>query len=386
MNKVTVQSFLQESFLAYQQTHAMPLYQIKAAEKLIKCRTAALGGHALYCEDGHLNGVWYNSCKHRSCPQCNRLKAAQWQEKAESLLLECQHHHWVFTLPHDLHEIWRFNRVFCQRLLFQSVRKTIQKLAKDKQYLGAKPGYILALHTWARNQVFHPHIHCVISHGGLDPAGQWQTPKRDSFLPAKVMMAIFRGKFLEGVKLALSSNELIIPSGQQAQQVTNLCNKLGRTDWVVNCVKPYKHGHGVAKYLARYIKGGAIKNSQILSTANNRVVFRYQSHQTKRTEYLKLNHEQFMQRLLSHIVIPRKQQYQMLGLYHGRCKSKLNEAREQLGQVAVELNKALNWQEFMEKNNQVPRCEQCGKPLTVLMPLAYGEEGIRQLEKSVILH
>ena len=380
MSKITVQSFLQESFPAYQQSHSMPLYQIKAAEKLMKCRTAALGGHALYCEEGHLNGVWYNSCRHRSCPQCNRLKSAQWQQKAESLLLECKHHHWVFTLPHDLHPIWYFNRVLCQRLFLKSVRETLQKLMKDERYLAATAAYMLALHTWARNQVFHPHTHCVISHGGLDNDGTWQEPKRKSFLPAKVMMQIFRGKYLAGLKKALDANELVVPTDQRPQQVINLCNKLGRTDWVVHCVKPYEHGHGVAKYLARYIKGGAIKNTQLLSAANNTVLFRYQSHQTKQTEYLKLSNEQFMQRLLSHFAIPRKQQYQMLGLYHGRCRSKLNQAREQLGQYAVELCEVLGWQEFMKSNNQVLRCAQCGKPLMLFDTLACDKEGMAQLK------
>lgn len=380
MSKVTVQSFLQESFSTYQQSHSMPLYQIKVAEQLMKCRTAALGGHSLYCEDGHLNGVWYNSCRHRSCPQCNGLKSTQWQQKAESLLLECQHHHWVFTLPHDLHAIWYFNRALCHRLFFKSVRETLQKLMKDKRYLGATAGYILALHTWARNQVFHPHIHCVISHGGLDNGGTWQVPKRKCFLPAKVMMQIFRGKYLAGLKEALDANELMVPSDQQSQQIVNLCNKLGRTDWVVHCVKPYEHGHGVAKYLARYIRGGAIRNTQLLSAANNSVLFRYKSHQTKKTEYLKLSNEQFMQRLLSHFAIPRKQQYQMLGLYHGRCKSKLNQAREQLGQKAVKSCDALSWQEFLKSNHQVLLCEQCGKPLMLLDTLAAEEEEIAQLK------
>ena len=302
MNKVTVQSFLQQNFSSYRESHSLPFYQIKAADKLMLCRTAALGAHAVYCENGHLNGVWYNSCKHRSCPQCGALKSAQWQQKAESLLLKCQHHHWVFTLPHDLHTIWCFNRAFCQRLFFVSVRETLQKLSRDKRYLAALPGYILALHTWARNQVFHPHIHCVISHGGLDSEGVWQTPKRKAFLPAKVMMSIFRGKYLSGLKKALDAKELVVPTAESAQQVINLCNKLGRIDWVVHCVKPYEHGHGVAKYLARYIKGGAIKNSQLLSMTNSAILFRYKSHQTRRTEYIKLSSEQFMQRLLSHFI------------------------------------------------------------------------------------
>ena len=190
MNRSTVQSFLQQALPDYQKHHAMPLYQLKAASKLMACRTQALGGHAVYCEDGHLNGVWYNSCRHRSCPQCSALKSAQWLNNVEALLLNCQHHHWVFTLPHDLHTIWRYNREFCQQIFFQSVRATIQKLSKDPRYLAATPAYLLALHTWARNQVFHPHVHCLISHGGLDDTGDWQTPKRKSFLPAKVMMKI----------------------------------------------------------------------------------------------------------------------------------------------------------------------------------------------------
>ncbi len=242
----------------------------------------------------------------------------------------------------------------------------------------------MALHTWARNQVFHPHIHCVISHGGLDKGGLWQLPKRKSLLPAKVMMAIFRGKYLEGLIDALEARELVLPTGQQGQQVINLCNKLGRIDWIVHCVKAYKHGHGVAKYLARYIRGGAIKNTQLLQLTKDSVLFRFKSHQTKRMEYLKLSHEQFMMRLLSHFAIPRKPQYQMLGLYHGLCKDKLNLAREQLGQSEVKSTTTLDWQGFMESNHRMACCETCGKPLVQLRPLII-EEGVNvQFEKMQI--
>ena len=127
MKKSTVQGFLQASFTNYQQTHALPLYQIKAAEQLMRCRTEALGGHSVYCEDGHLNGVWYNSCRHRSCPQCSALKAEQWQQRAEALLLDCKHHHWIFTLPHDLHGIWRFNREFLPTTSFSMCQRNAAK-------------------------------------------------------------------------------------------------------------------------------------------------------------------------------------------------------------------------------------------------------------------
>jgi len=369
MSGATVQTFLKASFTHYQNTHALPLYQLKAAEKLMRCRTEALGGHSVYCEDGHLNGVWYNSCRHRSCPQCSALKSEQWQQRVEARLLNSKHHHWVFTLPHDLHEIWRFNRAFCQQLLFTSVRETIQKLSRDPRYLAAMPGVILALHTWARNQTFHPHIHCVISHGGLDSKGKWQAPKRKCYLPAKVMMMIFRGKYLAGIKKALAADELVIPTNEREQQLINLCNKLGRQDWVVYCAKPYEHGHGVAKYLARYIRGGAIKNSQILHLGNEHIKLRYKSHQRQQTEYLRLTHVQFMQRLLSHVALPKKPHYQMVGLYHGKCREKLNQAREALGQLAVNEIKVLDWQSFVKRQGAVACCKQCGKTLNQLRPL-----------------
>jgi hypothetical protein len=369
MKNSTVQGFLKTSFAHHQKNHALPLYQIKAAEQLMRCRTEALGGHSVYCEDGHLNGVWYNSCRHRSCPQCSALKSEQWQQRVEALLLKDKHHHWVFTLPHDLHEIWRFNRALCQQLLFTSVRETIQKLSHDSRYLGAMPGVILALHTWARNQTFHPHIHCVISHGGIDKSGGWQTPKRASFLPAKVMMMIFRGKYLAGIKKALAADELVRPTNEREQKLLNLCNKLGRRDWVVYCAKAYEHGQGVAKYLARYIRGGAIKNSQLLHLGNEYIKLRYKSHQTQKTEYLRLTHSQFMQRLLSHIAIPKKSQYQMVGLYHGKCRRKLNQAREALGQIAVNEVKVLDWQSFVNRQGEFSCCKQCGKTLNQLRPI-----------------
>jgi len=366
MKESTVQGFLQTSFTLYQKSHRLPLYQIKAAELLMRCRTEALGGHSVYCDEGHLNGVWYNSCRHRSCPQCNALKSEQWQQRAESLLLDCKHHHWVFTLPHDLHTIWRFNREFCQQLLFKSVRETLQKLSRDPRYLGATSGVILALHTWARNQTFHPHIHCVISHGGLDPSGKWKTPKRKIYLPAKVMMMIFRGKYLGALKEAVKAGDLVVPTNEREQKVINLCNKLGRKDWVVHCVKAYEHGRGVAKYLARYIRGGAIKNSQILHISEHDIKIRYKSHQTKQTEYLHLSHEEFMQRLMSHMAVPRKPHYQMVGLYHGKCREKLNKARESLGQSAVEAIVEFNWQEFIGNQGKSACCVECGKPLNQL--------------------
>ncbi|WP_375320581.1 IS91 family transposase [Aliivibrio logei] len=365
MGKHTVQTFLQKRFESYSKNHRLPLYQLKGISRLSSCRTSSMGGHALYCDNGHLNGYWYNSCGHRSCPQCGALKREQWLKKVDSFILDTSHHHWVFTLPHELHEIWRYNRALCQQTLFDSIRKTIQILSADERFLGAKVGCVLALHTWARNLTFHPHIHCLVTHGGLGNDG-WVEPKKSILFPARVMMKLFRGKFIAALRAAMNKGELNYPESLSKQNVLNLFNKWGVFDWVVHCTKPYSHGAGVVKYLARYVRGGAIKNSQILHVSNKEVRVRYKSHQTKKTEMLRLKPNQFIERILSHIAIPKKQQYHFVGLYHNRCRERLNTARQYLGQERIKDMSPLLWREYAESKGQVPCCDECGGKVTVL--------------------
>lgn len=120
----------------------LPYFQIKALKQLSECRTAKLGGHAEYCENGHLDGVWYNSCRNRSCPQCQNLAKAQWLENTKNTLLDSPHHHVIFTVAHELNELWRHNRAMMVDLLFESVQQTLKAFADDERYLGAKPGIL----------------------------------------------------------------------------------------------------------------------------------------------------------------------------------------------------------------------------------------------------
>ena len=367
MAKLTIQTLLQTHLGAYLKKHQLALYQHKALQALSNCRTARLGGHSVYCENGHLHGIWYNSCKHRNCPQCHAIATERSQLKLNYLMLNTTHHHWVFTIPHDLLPLWRYNRESFQQLLFKSVSDTIKKLSGDHKYLGVAPGYLLALHTWARNLVLHPHIHCLITHGGLTRDNQWVTPKRTIFLPAKVMMAVFRGKLLEALRENIQQGKLIIPPDSSAQQAINLCNKLGRRVWVLHCCAPYRYGGSVANYLGRYIKGGAVRNSQLINMNNDRVLFRYQSHQTKRTEYLRLGVDHFIDRLIQHISVPRMMTLRRFGLYHPACRKTLNHARMHFQQAEVTQTAEINWSDYLTSKGQAPCCQYCKGKLVELI-------------------
>ena len=158
MALVTLQTLFQDAFPAYEHTHPLPAHVRKAARALMQCRTAALGGHVQACPDGHMARIWYNSCRHRACPQCAYLQTETRPPAGPAA--GCDHYHVSFTLPHDLHPLWLANVPVMSTLLFQAVRETLFDVLAAPKYLGAQPGMIAALHTWSQTLVLHPHLHC----------------------------------------------------------------------------------------------------------------------------------------------------------------------------------------------------------------------------------
>jgi hypothetical protein len=157
----------------------------------------------------------------------------RWLEFQKARLLAGPHRHLIFTLPHELNALWQWNGSVMGERLFQAVRTTLLELTGDARYLGALPGFLCALHTWGCSLALHPHVHCLITEGGLDAAGHWQAPRKGCFLPARVVMALFRGKYLAALEQAWEAGEWRLPAGETPQRLRNLLNKLGRKKWNV---------------------------------------------------------------------------------------------------------------------------------------------------------
>ena len=209
--KATVQQIFQQHFAHYQSSHPLAYKHYQAANALMHCRTAAMGGHVQRCPDGHEQRIQYHSCKHRSCPLCNALPKAQWVEKQKARLLRCDHYHVVFTLPHELLDLWRYNTRWFTHTFFTVVRDTLMTLLKDERHLGALPGILMSMHTWGRTLNLHPHIHCLVTGGGLTTAGDWKPVKHDYLLPVRVVKALYQGKLLARLWEGLNTQALTLP-------------------------------------------------------------------------------------------------------------------------------------------------------------------------------
>ena len=276
MGGVTFQDIFRQGYPAYEQTHPVPAHQRKAAQAIMACRTAALGGHIQACPDGHFRRIWYNSCRHRACPQCAFIQVERWLERQRARLLGCDHYHVIFTMPHDLNVLWRSNAPRLTRLVFQSVKATLLSLLADPDYLGAQPGILAALHTWGQTLVLHPHVHCLVRGGGLTAQGQWQAGRHGFLLPVRVGMAVFRGKCVAALRPAWERQALPLPGELRPQSFLKLRHRLGppkKTRWHVHIQERYTHGTGVATYLARSMRGGALSNSRLARCDGETVTF-----------------------------------------------------------------------------------------------------------------
>lgn len=365
--RITLQQLFQSHFFDYAQTKKLPKHHYTAANKIMTCRTAALGGHAQHCENGHTLGVWYNSCRHRSCTQCQFIQAERWLEKQKALLLDTSHRHIVFTIPHEFHGVWRFNTTGMIDVLFSAVRETLMQLCQQEAHLGALPGFMLALHTWGRSLSLHPHIHCLVTEGGVDEQGAWRTPRRNSFLPAKVVMIVFRGKFLASIRGALDEGKLCLPPDVERFRFNSLLNKLGRKKWNVRVMERYAHGGGVATYLSRYVRGGPISDQQVAQLKDHTIGFSFSQHHDGQTRpaRLEIAPYDFIDRYLTHVPPKGKPVVRCYGLYAGGKRDQLNAVRAQFQQGPVQTPPPVAWKCLYQRvtGKAGPVCPECGAPV-----------------------
>ena len=196
---------------AYREAHPMPLRHLRVMRAIEICRTAELGGHLDQCDHCGTVRISYNSCRNRHCPKCQSLEKERWLEAREKDLLPTPYFHVVFTLPEGLRPLALRNQKVLYNLLFKSVSETLTELARDSKHLGAEIGFMAILHTWSQTLIDHPHLHCLVTGGGLSLDGKrWIASRKDFFIPVNVLSSLFRGKFLDGLKKLYEAGELTV--------------------------------------------------------------------------------------------------------------------------------------------------------------------------------
>jgi hypothetical protein len=241
----------------YRKSHALSGDQLKVMRAIELCRTKALGGHLDECPGCGFERPAYNSCRNRHCPKCQSLAQARWLERRLQHILPTHYFHVVFTIPAALRPLALANRKLLFDLLFAAASRTLLDLGDDPKHIGARLGVTAVLHTWTRKLTFHPHLHCIVTGGGLAPSGDaWVPSCRRFIFPVRVLGALFRGKFLDGLR-RLRRQGALYYTGGAANLVDDdvfgqLLDRLYRTPWVVYAKRPFAGPDHVFRYLGRY--------------------------------------------------------------------------------------------------------------------------------------
>ena len=368
-NKITIQDILVRHFPEYELIHDLPSYVLEAAQRLIDCRTSALGGHKYYCPECDKEEIVYNPCHHRICPQCSHIAKDEWLKVQTNRMIATNYYHVVFTIPSEFNMYWLKNKKIMTDILFESVKETLLQMCGNEELLGVLPGIIATLHTWGSTLALHPHIHCLITDGGLTKDGKWKRGRRGKeskkgfLLPIKSngVMGVFRAKFIFKMIGSLRRNKLVIPIehlNKTTKEIESIYSKLKDKKWNVDIRERYQHGNGVAKYLANYLKGGAIGNSRIKSCKNEQVTFSYKnSRKNRKKELMTLDVHEFIRRLLLHVPEKRQRLVRYYGIFSSNKKHLLNKARNLFGQPAVKK---------IEKIKKEVICKTCGHKLRMI--------------------
>jgi hypothetical protein len=324
---------------AYRQQHGASLStaQRRVMTAIVRCRTAALGGHVEQCDACGHQRVWYNSCRNRHCPKCQSLARAQWLEDRRSELLTTPYFHVVFTVPEEIAAIACHNKAIVYAILFRAAAETLRTIGADPKHLGAELGFVAVLHTWGQVLLHHPHLHCVVAGGGLSSDGtRWIACRPNFFLSVRVLARLFRRLFLEHLERAFDAEKLgffgaLTPLRDRRVFLRHLA-PARKTQWVVYAKPPFAGPEQVLAYVARYTHRVAISNDRLIGIGDGKVRFRWKDYRNgNRQKSMALTANEFIRRFLLHVLPDGFQRIRYYGFLGNRCRhEKLARCRQLL--------------------------------------------------------
>jgi hypothetical protein len=341
--RVTLQQILQKQDALFRDEGSNAHVE-KVMNRIRVCRTQALGYHLYRCQDDNCRHLkyQYHSCRDRHCPNCGAIKKQQWIEARTQELLPVKYYHVVFTLPHELNSLVMGHPRVLYKLLMDASAGTLLCFARDPKYLGATAGIISVLHTWGQQLSFHPHVHCIVSGGGIIEGNEWKNATKNQWrflFPVKAMSQVYKTKFLEALKGLIKSGEVKLTSGSDEKQLLNL---LYNKAWIVYAKAPFAGPHGVIEYLGRYTHKVAISNHRITSINDQQdsVSFAYKDYADgSKQKQMTLSTSEFIRRFKQHILPKRFTKIRTYGYLSNRNRHR--RINEVLKKMKMPLHKGL---------------------------------------------
>ncbi len=356
---------------------------IKVLRAIVRCRTAALGGHLDECTNcGYRAAISYNSCRDRHCPKCQANARDRWLEARRLELLPTRYVHVVFTLPHELAPLALQNKKIMYHLLLQTSAETLLEVARDPKHLGAEIGFFSVLHTWNQKLEHHPHAHCVVPAGGLSlDHSLWVPSHSRFFLPIPVLRRVFRRKFVIALKSNFRQGKLGFYGNLKPlahpKAFSAWLRTLFRHNWHVYSKRPFGDAEQAVRYLGHYTHRVAISNHRLVSLVDQKVTFRWRdSAHNNEHKLMTLSLDEFLRRFLLHLLPKGFVRIRHFGFLANRRRATLLPLCFQLlGTVA---QSQIEQESSVAKNSsRLWRCPNCGGKMVVIERLTPAQIQLR---------
>ena len=322
-----------------------------------RCRTEAMGGHLYRCDQCGKQVYVYHACRNRHCPACHRDQIRAWLQQRTAELLPCDYFHVTVTIPETLRRVFRSHQKQMYSLLMKTASESLIQLADDPRHLGGRVGILAVLHTWTSNLTYHPHVHMLVTGGGVNGQGQWVSCKPTYLVPVKALSKLIRGKFAARLKNADPDLYRTVDPATWS------------TDWVVHSLH-YGQGKAVVlQYLARYVFRIAITNHRLISMDQSHVTFRYKDRKGGRWVTSRIEGCEFIRRFLQHVLPKGFHKVRYYGIWHSSNRTHVSTLAGAIGLAAI-----LSGRPLMKTENDGPavatkplKCPHCGSSELVLL-------------------
>ena len=289
----------------------------RAIEDILDCRTAALGGQVWRCDACGTEVFSFHSCGNRSCPKCHTAQTQEWLEHRQAEMLPVPYFHITVTVPAELREVLRANQRDGYAALMQASAAAIIELARDPRYVGGTVAVLAVLHTWTQQLTLHPHVHCLVSGGGIsEDASTWHPARQNFLLPIKALAKLVRGKFR--ALLLRRCPDLVVPD--MAWQVP----------WILHVTAWGNGEQAVIDYLARYVFRIALTNARIAGLDDETVTIQHKDRKTGHARTYRLSGDEFMRRFLQHVLPRGFHKVRYFGLWHPTQRHNAARVRQML--------------------------------------------------------
>ena len=355
MSRFTIQDIFLEYGDDYIDKHELSKEQWQVFNAIRNCKTKNLGYHVFTCKECGEEYFGFNSCRNRHCPMCQSYAKEKWIQKESSYLLDSKYFHVITTVPYELNEIFLFNQKICYDILFKATSESILKLGEDPKWLGAKVGITSILHTWGQTMEFHPHIHSIVTGGGLKN-NNWVSCDKNYLFEVQVLSSLFKGKFLDYLKHN-HSNLILKDELKDMKSFNKFLEPLYNKTWITYIEPPKGKAENAIEYVGRYSFRVAISNKRIKNIKDNEITFEYKDYKdNSKMKEITITAEEFIRRFLLHVLPNNFTKIKHYGLFANRNKKKIIElCRSLISKISNNKfisNLSRKFHEF--------KCEKCG--------------------------